>query len=156
MYSYAARWAARRVYAIIGRAGQQAVWSKGSPRQYGIGKRPVALFTVGVDAVKSLLMSRLNLAEKGPGYIHLPMATWCDDEFAAQLVSERLKTKFERGVKKETWTKVRPRNETLDCAVYAIWALHHNQPDAKRRDEWIQQLTDEIRSESTTPPPKQR
>ena len=148
VYHYAALWAARRVYAIIGRSGQQSIVSSPSPRRYGQGERTVPLYTFGVDAVKALLMSRLRLTEKGPGYVHLPHAGWCDEEFAAQLTSERFKLKFERGIKIEEWKKIRPRNEALDCYVYAMGAFYQQQPDAKRRAEWLRMLAAELAGEA--------
>ena len=77
VYDYAARKAARRVYAIIGRDGQRPLVSSPSPRRWGGGQRKVPLYTIGVDAAKALWMSRLALTEKSRGYVHLPMAEWC-------------------------------------------------------------------------------
>lgn len=129
VYDYAMRQAARRVYAIIGRDGQRPIVSSPSPRKWGRQQRQVPLYTIGVDAAKALWMSRLMLTERGRGYVHLPHADWCDDEFAAQLTSERLVTKFHKGVPQSTWKKIRPRNEALDCSVYALGALRLLHPD---------------------------
>jgi phage terminase large subunit GpA-like protein len=129
VYDYAARQAARRVYAIIGRDGQRPIVSSPSSRQWGQQRRKVPLYTVGVDAAKALLVSRLALTEKGPGYMHMPHADWADDEFAAQLTSERLVTRFTKGVPKSEWRKIRARNEALDCAVYGLAALRLLHPD---------------------------
>lgn len=129
VYDYAARKAARRVYAVIGRAGQSPIVSSPSPRKWGTSQRKVPLYTVGVDAAKALWMSRLMLTEKGRGYVHLPHADWCDEELAAQLTSERLVTKFHKGVPQQVWKKIRARNEALDCAVYSLAALRLLRPD---------------------------
>lgn len=129
VYDYAARKAARRVYAIIGRDGQRPIVSSPSPRQWGRHKRKVPLYTIGVDAAKALWVSRLAMIEKGRGFVHLPQADWCDDEFAAQLTSERLVSRWVKGVPVQVWKKVRPRNEALDCAVYALAALRLVHPD---------------------------
>ena len=129
VYDYAARKAARRVYAIIGREGQRPIVSSPSPRRWGREQRKVPLYTVGVDAAKALWVSRLNVVEKGRGYVHLPLADWCDEELAAQLTSERLLTRFSKGVPTQVWKKMRPRNEALDCAVYALAALRLTHPD---------------------------
>ena len=53
----------------------------------------------------------------------LPMADWADEELALQLTSEVWVTRFEKGVRKEFWRKIRPRNEALDCYVLAYSAL---------------------------------
>ncbi len=129
VYDYAARQAARRVYAIIGRDGQRPIVSSPSPRRWGVSQRKVPLYTVGVDAAKAIVISRFALTEKGRGYVHLPHADWCDEELAAQLTSERLVTKFHKGVPEQTWKKIRPRNDALDCAVYALAALRLLRPD---------------------------
>lgn len=123
VYDYALRKAARRVYAIIGRDGQRPIVSSPSPKRWGRNERQVPLYTIGVDAGKSLFISRLALTEKGPGYVHMPTADWCDEELAAQLTSERLVTKWSRGVPEQVWKKIRARNEALDCAIYALAAL---------------------------------
>ena len=129
VYDFAAKHASRRVYAIIGRDGQRPIVSSPTPRKWGGGVRKVPLYTVGVDAAKALWMSRLNVTETGRGYVHLPLVDWCDEEFAAQLTSERLMTRFTKGIPSQVWKKTRPRNEALDCAVYALAALRLAHPD---------------------------
>lgn len=123
VYDYCAVKAARRVYAIIGRDGQRPIVSSPSPKRWGRGERQVPLYTIGVDAAKSLLLSRLSLTEKGTGYVHLPLTDWCDEELAAQLTSERLVLKWHKGMPEQVWKKLRPRNEGLDCFVYGLGAL---------------------------------
>jgi phage terminase large subunit GpA-like protein len=129
VYDYASRQAARRVFAVIGRDGQRPIVSSPSPRQWGREKRKVPLYTVGVDSAKALLVSRLGLTERGPGFVHIPHVEWADEELAAQLTSERLVTRFVKGVPSQVWKKVRPRNEALDCFVYATAALRLLHPD---------------------------
>jgi len=152
VYDYAARQAARRVYAVIGRDGQRPIVSSPSPRKWGRQQRQVPLYTVGVDAAKALLVSRLKLSEKGPGYVHIPHTDWADEELAQQLASERLVTRFSRGVPSQIWKKTRPRNEALDCAVYALAALRLLHPDLGLLAQRL------ARPETPTPPkpPRQR
>ena len=132
VYDFAARLAARRVYATIGRDGQRPIVSSPSPRKWGRDQRNVPLYTVGVDAAKALVLSRLAVTEKGAGYFHIPVADWADEELAAQLTSERLVTKWKQGVPSQHWRKVRARNEGLDCAVLALAALRLLHPDLER------------------------
>jgi phage terminase large subunit GpA-like protein len=129
VYTYAEQKAARRVFATIGRDGQRPIVSSPSPRKWGREKRPVPLYTIGVDAAKALLVSRMALTERGPGYLHMPHVDWSDEELAAQLTSERLVTRFSRGVPSQIWKKTRPRNEALDCVVLALAALRLLHPD---------------------------
>lgn len=134
------RLAQRRVWAIIGRAGQRPIVSSPSPRTWGENQRPVDLYTIGVDAAKSLIVARLGLdtaptpaegapepaAPTGhsiPGFVHLPDVEWADEELAEQLTSERLVTRWSKGVPVQEWKQVRARNEMLDCSVYALAAL---------------------------------
>ncbi len=63
------------------------------------------------------------MTEAGPGYVHIPHADWADEELAAQLTSERLVTRFTKGVPQTVWKKIRPRNEMLDCFILALAAL---------------------------------
>ncbi len=128
VYDWVKRHEARNVYAIIGRDGQRPIMASPSPRRWGRDEREVPLYTVGTDAAKALLMSRLALTEKGPGYVHLPLTVWCDDEFCLQVTSERLVTKFHDGRPVSQWKKLRPRNEALDGMVYAMAALEWLHP----------------------------
>lgn len=128
VYDYAAKQAARRVYAIIGRAGEKPIVSSPSPRKWGRNQRSVPLYTLGVDAAKALIMARLSVAS-GPGGVHFPQADWLDESFVGQLTSERLVTRYHKGVQKQEWRKVRPRNEALDCTVYGLAALRILRPD---------------------------
>lgn len=123
VYDYAEKKAARKVFAIIGRDGQRPIVSSPSPKRWGRDERQVPLYTIGVDAAKALWVSRFKMTERGPGFMHLPSADWCDAEFAAQLTSEKLVTKFHRGQRMQVWRKIRTRNEALDCSVYGLGAL---------------------------------
>lgn len=149
VYDYAAAKSARRVYAIIGRDGQRPIVSSPTPRKWGRGQRQVPLYTIGVDAAKSLWLSRLNVAEHGRGYVHLPLADWCDEELVDQLTAERLVNRWTKGIPHQVWKKLRPRNEALDCAVYALAALRLLHPD-------LDALAAKLRpaGESASPPPK--
>jgi phage terminase large subunit GpA-like protein len=81
----------------------------------------VTLFPVGVDTAKELIYSRIALVDRGPGYMHFP--TSYDSEWFEQLTAERRVVRYEKGVRKVVWEKVRDRNEALDCRVYATGAL---------------------------------
>ncbi len=137
VYDYAERKSGRRVYAVIGRDGQRPIVSSPSPRRWGRDERQVPLYTVGVDAAKSLFISRLKLTEKGPGFVHFPTADWCDEELTKQLTSEKLVTKWDKGIPHQVWVKTRPRNEMLDCAIYAVAALRLLNPKLSQMLEML-------------------
>lgn len=104
---------------------------------YGIpvrGKNLVERFTVKnkfrvktwplcVNTGKATVLSRLQIADPGPGYVHLPPDV--DEEFVQQLVAEKGVRKYVAG---EGWVtvykKIRDRNEAFDGFVYATAALH--------------------------------
>ena len=131
VYDYASRKAARRAFAIIGRAGGGPIVSSPSRKKRGPTKKQVPLFTIGIDDAKALWVSRYKITEKGPGYVHVPLEAWADEELAAQLTAERLVTRVKAGFPIQVWQPIRARNEMLDCAVYALAALKILHPDLK-------------------------
>jgi phage terminase large subunit GpA-like protein len=124
VYSYCRGKSGRRIFAIKGATGVgRPIVSAAIPRRTGRNRRPVDLFIVGVDEAKGLIYSRLKLQEPGPGYCHFPARPEYDEEHFAQLTAEKIVTRYQRGFPKREWVKTRPRNEALDCRVYALAAL---------------------------------
>ncbi len=97
---------------VIGKPSLQEVNYRGQTFKKG-----VKLWPVGTDIVKGIIYSRLRISHPGAGYIHFPIGL--DPEFYEQLTAEKLVTRFIKGFPKREWIKTRPRNETLDCLVYA-------------------------------------
>ena len=160
VYEFVRKHGRGRVFATIGRPHDRPIVSSPTRPRRGRGARPVPLYTIGVDAAKATLMSRLQLAE-GPGTIHVPLsitepgvepepASWADDELAAQLTAERLVTRHHLGRPVMRWVKIRPRNEALDCWVLAFAALKLMRPDLERFRKAIAGEPETKRS----PPPK--
>jgi phage terminase large subunit GpA-like protein len=85
-------------------------------------RRGFAPETIGVDQGKAIVYSRLRSDRVGPGYIHFPDEPCFDDEYFAQLAAEKLMTKRRQGRIVQEWVQIRPRNEALDCLVYALAA----------------------------------
>lgn len=117
VYSYCKKNAPRRIFAIKGVGGEGKPIS-GRPSKNNIGK--CLLFPVGVDTAKDLLFARMRIKESGAGYMHF--SDVLNDEYFRQLTAEKIVTRFHRGFKKRVFEKVRPRNEALDCMVYALAA----------------------------------
>ena len=117
VYSYAKKNFPRRVFAIKGVGGEGKAIA-GRPSKNNIGK--CMLFPIGVDTVKDLLFARMRIKDEGAGYIHFHDDL--SDEYFRQLTAEKIVTKFSRGYKKRVFQKIRPRNEALDCFVYAVAA----------------------------------
>jgi phage terminase large subunit GpA-like protein len=117
VYSYCKKNYARRVFAIKGVGGEgKAI--VGRPSKNNIGK--CLLFPVGVNTAKDLLFARMRIKDEGAGYIHFHDDL--HDEYFRQLTAEKIVTKFVRGYKQRIFQKIRPRNEALDCFVYALAA----------------------------------
>lgn len=120
-YDYAKGKTGRRLFPIKGMSG----WGRpivGSPSRKKSGQRArkVDLWTVGVDEAKLIVMRRLSLTT-GPGASHFPASR--DPEWFHGITAEQLVTKHVRGFAVREWHKTRPRNEPLDCRVYAYAAL---------------------------------
>ena len=82
------------------------------------------------------------------GYVHLPKGL--DAERVKQLVAEQLVTvKTKRGFDRLEWQKLRARNETLDCRVYARAAAWVLGIDRFAEARW-KQLEDQLMAEPST------
>lgn len=107
----------RRVWAIKGMAGARPVWPR---RQSKAAKGKV--YVIGVHSCKMSIQQRLKLTE-GPGCIHF--AAIVDLPFFEQMTSEFMKTEYRRGRPERSWERRKGRAaEALDCAVYALAAIH--------------------------------
>lgn len=100
---------------IVGRPRQQDVTWMGVKIPNG-----VQLWPVGSDTAKSSIYARLRMTQPGPGYYHFPIGL--EDEYFMQLTAEKLITRYVKGYPKLEWVKIGPRNEALDCEVYAYSA----------------------------------
>ncbi len=140
-----------RVLAIKGAEGRSQILS--IPKLVDVtssGKRlsrGIKLWTVGTDLVKGQLYGWLRqrppLEDGAPypdGYCHFPQF---DAEFFEQLTSEHLVARIERGYRRFRWEAKRPRNEALDCRVYARAGAYHLGMDRMTDDDWTS-LEDEV------------
>ncbi len=75
---------------------------------------------VGTDTAKALLYNRFRIKDPGPGCCHFYIGL--DEDFFRQVTAEKLITRYSKGFPVQEWVKVGPRNEALDCFVYAIAA----------------------------------
>lgn len=123
----------RRIFAIVGRGmfGMPHVSKPSYNNRYR-----VALFTLGVTTLKSLLFSRLNAKPGEAGYCHFPAGErrGYSRKYFDGLMSENMKLERKNGQNKVVWEKrsKHARNEPLDCRVYAMGALSIYNPDMKR------------------------
>ncbi len=117
-----------RVFSIKGRGGVGVPFINTPTKSNAVG---AYLFSLGVDSGKSLLMSRLRIEDEGAGFVHYPRQSerGFNETFFQQLTAEVYEQKFEKGVIKQSWIKIRERNEALDCAIYATAALEILNPN---------------------------
>ena len=135
VYEYVKPRQRRRIYAVKGMAGGVGKPLVSKP---SLGNRlRVLLFTVGVDTAKELIFARLSIDEFGPGYMHFNRK--CDEDYFRELTAEKQVTKFSRGFPAKVWVKVRPRNEALDCEVYALAAYTILTPNMEKLDKNLQE-----------------
>ncbi|MFW5834497.1 MAG: terminase gpA endonuclease subunit, partial [Pseudomonadota bacterium] len=90
-------------------------------------RKGIPVEPVGVDQAKAMIYHRLRMDAPGPGYIHFPDHGSCDEEYFAQLASEKLVAKKRGDRLRYEWVKTRPRNEALDCLIYATAAMRLSQ-----------------------------
>jgi len=104
---------------------------------------------LGVDQGKALVYARLKQENPGPGFVHFPQDPAFDDEYFAQLAAEKLVRKVRGTRPYQEWVQTRPRNEALDCLVYAFAAMRLKALPATT-------LADRARPEpkQPTPPPR--
>lgn len=125
VYAFCAR--RRFAFAIKGASGFERPLIEDARRRAQrlrrAGRRGVRVEPIGVDSGKVLIYSRLRQAEPGQGYVHFPDDHAFDDEYFAQLTAEKLVVKYRFGRPSQEWVQLRPRNEALDCLVYALAAL---------------------------------
>jgi phage terminase large subunit GpA-like protein len=123
VYYYARR--REVVYAVKGSSSMTAA-RVGHPTKQDIDHLGVVIkdgldvWPLGTHILKSTVYGRLKLKEAGPGYVHFNKDA--DAEWYKQLTAERLVTLYNKGYSKQEWRKIRPRNEALDCYVYAYAA----------------------------------
>lgn len=131
-----------RVYAIKGRGGFEINAPVATPSYitYGSRAKAIALRSITGAVFKSELYRALTLprptdeeiAANGypPGYVHVP--DYMDAEWCKQLTAERrVRTKAGKWI----WQSEHPRNEALDCWVYAramLWTMGAASWKAKR------------------------
>ena len=118
VYKYCKPRLGKRVFAIKG-VGGEAKPMVGRPSTNNHIK--CKLFPVGVDTIKEMVYAHLKIKEQGAGYCHFPSSY--PDEYFKQLTAEKIIKKYHKGFYKREWIKTRPRNEALDCRVYAWAAL---------------------------------
>lgn len=155
----------KRVFAIKGRGGDGVPYVS-PPTKVPIRENKKVtcwLYTIGVDAGKSLIMSSLKVQEPGPKYCHFPRGEdrGYDALFFNGLLSERLVLKRSRGRDRWMWEKIpgHNRNEALDCRNYAMAAFRILNPDleaVEKRLAGVQEKPKQIQIQKPMQQPKKK
>lgn len=142
VYDFVRARAHRRVFATKGssRPGMPIV---GRPSR----SSKVSLIPIGTEAAKDWIYSRLKIEKPGPGYPHFPMRY--DEEYFAQLASERAVLKFSAGVPRRAYKQIRARNEALDLFVENLAALRLLNPNLAKIAENLNRRADEQKKDKT-------
>lgn len=126
VYTYCRPRAGLKIWPLKGFAGEGRPIIGGSSRvRIGDGSATIRIYPVGVDSAKTILYSRLAAVEPGPGYHHFPISYDYDEDYFSQLAAEQRVTRYRKSrIPYHEWVRVRPRNEALDLAVYALATLY--------------------------------
>jgi phage terminase large subunit GpA-like protein len=92
------------------------------------------LWQVGTDTAKDLLLGQLALENPGPGFVHI--AADLPREWFEQITAEQRVLSKVNGKESYRWLKRRPRNEVLDCRVYATHAAFGKGLDTYTDARW--------------------
>lgn len=114
----------RRIFAIKGKGGVGIPFVGKATRN---NRERAALFTIGVDAGKELIISRLKVNyENQAGYCHFPINEErnYNEGYFIGLTSEKRRIRYYKGQPKVEWVKKNgARNEPLDLRNYATAAF---------------------------------
>ncbi|MDR1353419.1 MAG: phage terminase large subunit family protein [Treponema sp.] len=131
VYAYCKARQSQGVYPIKGQAGDKLPLTRPSKQS-----REKGLFIVGVDGIKSDILSWLKIGQPGDGYCHFPKdkddipVRGYDAAYFEMLTAEkRVVVQNKRGFPVYEWHKAAgARNESFDCRVYARAALRIMSP----------------------------
>lgn len=142
----------RRVFAIKGQGGDGIPYTKPPSKvKIVVNGRAIGqtwLYSLGVDAGKSEIMSALKVQEPGPKFCHFPRGEerGYDMAFFNGLLSEKLIMKTERGRTRWAWVKLpgHERNEALDCRNYALAAFRVLDPDLDAVERRLKEIENRL------------
>lgn len=129
VYQFCVKREHRRIFAIRGQ-GTEGVPLITKPSRSN--RWHCALFSVGVNAAKETLFSRIKTEFVGPNYCHFPIEPekGYDEGYFRGLVAEKRMIRYYKGQPKVEWVKPSgARNEPLDLRNYATAALEILNPN---------------------------
>jgi len=114
MYTYCKARTNQRVFAIKGANTSNAPITNKTIKQ--MIPNELTLFSIGVTSIKDDFYANLGITEEGANFCHFPKKPVYNDKYFNMLTAEK---RDDNG----KYIKVRLRNESLDCRVYAIAVL---------------------------------
>ena len=155
VYAWCAKRTGRHIYAIKGGAGKRPIWP-GAGKKRNLRGVSGTVYTLGVDAAKDAIYSRLKIDRPGPGFSHWPVADCYGPAYFAGLTCEQVRTRKVRGFDvREYFKPSGARNEPLDCRVYALAALCSRkinwQSLARAAERWLNAVAEERPPDALAP-----
>ncbi|MBS0364914.1 MAG: phage terminase large subunit family protein [Proteobacteria bacterium] len=149
VYDYVQPRQAERVFALKGR---EYLSRPGLSMESTAKRSSIRLFLAGTTAAKDRILSRLQIAQAGPGFMHLP--DWIPEQYLDQMTAEKKVThkNVRTGAVKVEYHRT-GRNEALDLEVYCLallFALQHFLAPATYRD--LARLRDQLAAGAPTGP----
>ncbi|MBE7708916.1 MAG: phage terminase large subunit family protein [Cyanobacteria bacterium SIG32] len=133
----------QRVFPIKGKGGENIPFV-GKPNKVfikGNKKKFVWLYSIGVDAGKTIIMDNLRVQEPGAKFCHFPSNEErnYDLNYFNGLLSEKLSLIKTKSGKRWAWEKLpgHRSNEALDCRNYALAAFRIWDPDLEAMREYL-------------------
>ena len=119
VYRFCKMRAGRKVFAVKGskEIGKPLVGRPTSNNAYR-----ARLYMLCTDSGKETVMNRLNIAKKGPGYMHLP--DWVPREYVDQLTAQKfvyVGGKGRRSIRE--WSSTRANDHAFDLERYTLAAI---------------------------------
>lgn len=120
----------RRIWPIKGRGGADVDFIRNPTRNNRV---RADQFVLGVDAGKNMVLDRLRIILKGPGYCHFPAAedAGYTENYFAGLTAEHKVIRYKNGRRVEVWELKDPkfkRNEPFDIRNYNLAAIEITRP----------------------------
>lgn len=143
VYAYCKNRFTRRFFAIKGMSGDRAIFPK-RPSMNNTARIP--LFMIGVDSAKDLIFNRV----RREGLIKF--SNTLDQEYFAELISERVVTRFRQGSPIRVYERTKRHNEALDCFVYAFASFMGLNPNFKVIEMNINKQQKEQENQNETRP----
>ena len=142
VHNFTRRYPANRVFPVIGRDNQKSILSVPilmETKNDKVRRRGLKSYPIGSSIIKQEIYGFLRQSSPQPGqgfpfgFCHFPQYP---ESFFQELTAEDFVKTIRKGYAVYEWRKSRPRNEALDCRVYARAAACLMGIDRFSEDDW--------------------